>query len=1240
MMKICSLRLKNINSLKGEWKLDFTQSPFSDAGVFAIVGATGAGKTSLLDAICLALFHETPRLKVSPSHNEVMTRHTAECLAEVEFEVKAVRYRAFWSQRRARERSDGKLQPVNVELCLASGEVLTTKVNEKLTLMAQITGLDFARFTKSMLLAQGGFSAFLNAEANARAELLEELTGTEVYGDISKYVFEEHKRQRQELLLQEQQLDEYESLDEETLVNLRKKEAEFAQREAALKLQKESHESQLSWLKVWQSLSLKQVDLGLMLETSDNAWESFKPSLMSLESALNAKVIRQFYEQKQQALTTESDALEKLKVNQVELVRLKEAKESLVKKASSAIAKHTLCETESENFNQLDVQVISPLLSEKNKQDALLSKTALDLKEANEQGQNLDLQRQADVKQLAHLTQEMQALQVSLSQSPQNELINNELAAWQQQWQYLLAQQNSLHKANELKDKLLLDKTELVQRQQENQTKIEHENASLAHLENALLNTENDILTLTSGMEANVWLEASRQSLQTAHSIQQAWQIVQNYDHAQGQLLRFEQQKAENQRKKDNLDQQLVLKRQAFQEAKAHLDTLELLAKKEERIQQLEALRSELLDNEACVLCGSLEHPYAHGHQPSVNQQTLAQYDTQLTKVNQLESEGRELKSQRQTLEVLISQQEANLLEQKSVIDQIEQGANDLSLPNDKVWPAISDLMAWQAIQAESQTLQAQNEIIRTQLTLLIQNADNARQQVQAAKQTLEKRLQQQSFDAQSLLAMNTRIEDISKENSAEINLFHDKQTQFLQALQPHLEKPYEFQNLNLAFEQLKHRLLTWQDAQARQEALKQQEINQNAKLAASQEQLQQLQQKSHELNLVLETYQKELALIQTELVNHLGDHSLEQKREAIKLALSLSDQDLKAAQQKVLDNSAEIQSLEGGVLAQENSLLLLRENKIKAQTVWQQKLSEASFEDEASWQTLCLDDDKIERLTRERKRLEEEKAQAQDRLQQVQGDMKKHQDTLPDNTDFSLDLVLAFKEEDLANQIRSLQESIVELSAKHSQEHQSFGQIQMQLKAHDEAQIKYQSNLKKLAKARDDMALMTQLQQLIGAADGAKFRKFAQSLTLDNLLYLANQRLTLLHDRYQLKRKVGDKLELIVLDTWQADSERDTRTLSGGESFLVSLALALALSDLVSHKTSIDSLFLDEGFGTLDSETLDIALDALELLNAAGKMIGIISHVEALKERIPVQVKLSKLPGLGISQLDKVYAV
>ena len=202
----------------------------------------------------------------------------------------------------------------------------------------------------------------------------------------------------------------------------------------------------------------------------------------------------------------------------------------------------------------------------------------------------------------------------------------------------------------------------------------------------------------------------------------------------------------------------------------------------------------------------------------------------------------------------------------------------------------------------------------------------------------------------------------------------------------------------------------------------------------------------------------------------------------------------------------------------------------------------------------------------------------------------------------------------------------------------QQLGEYRGQLQQDQQQQAAQQLLVKEIEDFRGEYDDLQYLYDLIGHSKGEKFRKFAQGLTLDNLIHLANRRLRQLHGRYQLTREESDGLNINVLDTWQADSKRDTKTLSGGESFLVSLALALGLSDLVSHKTRIESLFLDEGFGTLDAETLDLALDTLDNLNATGKTIGVISHIDAMKERISLQIKVTKKNGLGVSELEDRY--
>ena len=297
------------------------------------------------------------------------------------------------------------------------------------------------------------------------------------------------------------------------------------------------------------------------------------------------------------------------------------------------------------------------------------------------------------------------------------------------------------------------------------------------------------------------------------------------------------------------------------------------------------------------------------------------------------------------------------------------------------------------------------------------------------------------------------------------------------------------------------------------------------------------------------------------------------------------------------------------------------------AQAQFDAALSHSLFADQAAFLAALLDDEAVTRLEQLKQSLENQVQQAQTLAAQSAQALEAHQQQPPAGLDPTLS-------------IEHVQQTVAQLNDRVRDNATRQGEIRQQLKQDSDNRQQQQTLMQKIDNAMQQVEDWGYLNALIGSKEGDKFRKFAQGLTLDNLVWLANNQLTRLHGRYLLQRKASEALELEVVDTWQADAVRDTRTLSGGESFLVSLALALALSDLVSHKTRIDSLFLDEGFGTLDSETLDTALDALDALNASGKTIGVISHVEAMKERIPVQIKVKKINGLGYSKLDRMFAV
>ena len=232
----------------------------------------------------------------------------------------------------------------------------------------------------------------------------------------------------------------------------------------------------------------------------------------------------------------------------------------------------------------------------------------------------------------------------------------------------------------------------------------------------------------------------------------------------------------------------------------------------------------------------------------------------------------------------------------------------------------------------------------------------------------------------------------------------------------------------------------------------------------------------------------------------------------------------------------------------------------------------------------------------------------------------------------------MSSKEKDVEERREEIEEQLNSLQQQHRELGDCCEQNRRLLKNEEEYQNELQTLQEAIAEQEKAIKRWRLLNELIGDSQGKKFNEFAQDLTLSQLIGLANKRLQSLSDRYRIDKPLADEDDsLVAIDDHMGGQRRSVKTLSGGETFILSLSMALALSDLASKNVEINSLFIDEGFGTLDPETLDQTLDTLEKLQAeSSKTIGIISHVESLKERIATQIQLTR-NGQGYSSLQIV---
>lgn len=1207
-MRLLAIRGRNLASLADAFEVNLAEPPLAMAGLFAITGPTGAGKSTILDALCLALFNRLPRLpggsgallgrdddpadqRISTTDvRGVLRRGVGSGWAEADFVGRdGQRYRARWAVRRANNRPGGKLQAVEQSLLrLEDRQALGGTVTETRAEIERLLGLDFEQFRRAVLLAQGDFAAFLKAPVKDRSALLEQITGTEIYSRLSKAAYERAEAERRKLAALEEKRSGLAVLDADGRAALEVEAAAAGDAVRGAEAAAAAAGRACDWHRRLGELSRDLEAAGTEHGAALAARQAGEGERREFEAARRVQSLRPALEQCERSRREAVEAAAKAQSAEAALATAHTRHESAGERLATAERHQEAAEAA---WLSLEPHLERALLL-----DTELARLEVEVRAAEAGRDRAVAQAESERAALAALEREVGALTAEIARRQQALTTRTAVAPVAAEWPRW---QSTLARAGAALATLVDSRKRLAGRVGDEQpvalTRVDFDR-SVADAESHLIGKKG-IFSELSGrpVMASAQLGAARAAAERRRDRVRTLGAL--ADAAARSVADRLQARAEAERQRDQsaadlaaaaaAESALALAQAGFAEAEAALHRLHLA-----RSGEVESLRAGLAAGEPCLVCGAAEHPWA-GRRRAVFDDLLA---GQQGRVDQVRTELRALSEALggHRSAAAAARRQAELAEQRCAAAEAAlvglgedwRAADGPQVPDSPAGAGVAAVLAARSAEIEAELAgitgqEREAEAHRCRLAA----ADAA---VAAAGAALEFARVLSELDAPF-----AGLGDWRGGWAADAGRFRRELAAAVAALLADQQALAGAERRRDGLGADRKGLL------ARVEAAT---TTQAHAVAGAQDLGEQRRQRGAERAGVLGG--RAAAAVRQEAMaarREAGRAQAEAREGHHGAGLALA----RAVQQRdsALDDAAR-----------------RRAAADEAAAAFAAALAAAGQEEESVRHLLRHDQAWLEATGARLAALDRALDTAAATLAERQRLLTRHQAVPEAPTGDAAEAGMALAAADSA--LKTARELVYALGVRIRQD--------------DQARTGLAGMVAEIEAQRQVCELWGGLDQVIGSASGDKFRRFAQGLSLDQVLGHANAQLADLARRYRLERAAGSDLEIQVADQDMGDEVRSVHSLSGGETFLISLALALGLSSMAGGGAGIATLFIDEGFGALDSDSLDVALSCLEALQAGGRSVGVVSHVPAMIERIGIQVRVIAEGG-GRSRVETV---